>query len=85
MKYRYNIGTHIKGDKVTMDKFERLYYRSDHYDKLIDKILTDRDDKRIRYGEKMYASYMDDNIKKHEKDSGFWKNAHLVGGEREGK
>lgn len=59
LKYRYNIGPHIKEFRAVMrDRYPRLYYPIGEAEKMIDKILRDRDSKIDMYGCESYAEFM---------------------------
>lgn len=78
LKYRYNIGPHIKKFSKVKDRYDRYYYRADGYKNLIKKILCDRQVKIDRYGKEKYKSYMRKNARDRSNNAGFWRNARLI-------
>lgn len=78
LKYRYNIGPHIKEYREVRDKFPRYYYRADKIGNLLKKILKDRDFKRKRYGDYLYKKYMRKNQLENKENKGFWKESVII-------
>lgn len=79
LKYRYNIGPHIKEFRAAMqDRYPRLYYPAGEVEKMIDKILRDRDSKIDMYGCESYAEFMLKNKRDNANSPGFWSKAILL-------
>lgn len=78
LKYRYNIGPHIKKRHSKKDLYDRYYFPDNQAGQMIKQIISDRADKVRRYGEKEYKSYMDENRRKNVDTKGFWDKAVLV-------
>lgn len=72
LKYRYNIGTHIKRQEAKQDKWVRYYYPLSERDAMFKKILADRAEKQKKYGTSRYEGFMVQNKKDHENSKGFW-------------
>ncbi len=79
-KYRYNIGPFVKEFKKAMDKYPRLYYRADKSDRMIKRIVQDREAKKFRYGEGGYERLMRKNRSERAGSRGFWSEAVLLEG-----
>ena len=77
LHYRYNIGSHIKKDKTQTTKYIRYYYPTANLDQMISKIVSDRNEKMQKYGER-YETFMSENRKAHANDNGFWRKARRV-------
>lgn len=75
LKYRYNIGNDVVCYEKRIDEFERYYYPSKDYLKLIEKIINDRDEKINKYGEYNYKKFMDRNKEDIPNQKGFWSQA----------
>ena len=78
LKYRYNIGSFVKGYWKEKDKYDRYYYRVDEADNMVKKIIKDRGFKKSRYGESGYKAFMQKNKKENAGTSGFWSKAVLL-------
>lgn len=78
LKYRYNIGSNIKKFQNKIDKYPRFYYPEKQVDRMLDKIISDRDEKIRKYGNLRYHFYMEENKTKNSEKAGFWKQAKLV-------
>lgn len=78
LKYRYNIGPHIKEFKQVKDKYDRYYYMASKTDKLIRKILQDRKAKLELYGTEKYRELIGKNRREGLGKKGFWTQAYLV-------
>lgn len=78
LKYRYNIGSHIKDMNVTTDTYPRYFYPYADYEAMIKQIMADRDTKVKKYGRANYERFMRENKQDHQKDKGFWTQAHRV-------
>lgn len=77
LKYRYNIGPHITEFKSVKDKYPRFYYRADKVKNLVKKIISDKDAKMTRYGNR-YIDFMTANKRDKNNNKGFWRQAYLV-------
>lgn len=78
LKYRYNIGPFVKEFRKEKDIFDRYYYRADKSQKLIKRILRDRNNKINKYGWRTYMIFMEKNKADGSGKQGFWNNAYLV-------
>lgn len=78
LKYRYNIGPHIKKRKAEMDVFPRYYYPMWDVAALMKQILSDRAGKLKHYGHTRYEKFMKENQKAHKGSKGFWSDARQV-------
>lgn len=78
LKYRYNIGTHIKAIETKQDKYPRFYFPANECDAMVKKIVADRDEKVRRYGMGRYQQFMKDNKAKNANEKGFWSQAWQV-------
>ncbi|MFW5962594.1 MAG: hypothetical protein ACOCQR_03160 [bacterium] len=78
LKYRYNIQTDIKENRIEDNKFERRYYRADNVKELIKDIKKAKKDKLKKYGKENYEKYMEQNKKDGHKKKGFWQEAIIV-------
>lgn len=50
LKYRYNIGSHIKKSNMRVDKYPRFYFPVSAVSDMVKKICSDRNEKLKRYG-----------------------------------
>lgn len=58
-KYRYNVMNDLEADYMEKDGgYERFYYRPKHIGKMINKIVTDKEEKMKKYGIGNYLKYM---------------------------
>jgi hypothetical protein len=81
LKYRYNIGSWIKAGKHEGGKYPRHYYQTKNAEKMIDRILADRDARIEFYGQDGYLGLME--IGRREVSmarSGFFAHCRLAGG-----
>lgn len=78
LKYRYNIGPFVEKFREEKDKYPRLYYRANRAEKMISRIIRDRDAKITRYGCESYAEFMLKNKRNNANSPGFWSKAVLL-------
>lgn len=78
LKYRYNIGSHIKEKGIQKDRYPRFYYPTEEVREMVKKICSDRDEKVKRYGQQRYEQFMGENKKEHANDKGFWAKSRRV-------
>lgn len=78
LKYRYNIGTHIKKRCTKQDKYPRNYYPVSEVEQMVKDIIADRDEKLKKYGKERYMHYMRENKTKHANDEGFWSKSRRI-------
>lgn len=78
LEYRYNLLTYTDTHLDTKGKYLRYYYNIDDYLFMVDRIIYDRQDKIMRYGANNYCRYVEENMKNHENDKGFWSNSYEV-------
>lgn len=78
LAYRYNIGPDIPEYYEDFSAHTRYYYNISDYEKLLDRILSDKAEKMKIYGEKSYKEFMWKNQKSRNNNKGFWKSAVLV-------
>lgn len=77
LKYRYNVIWN--GDeKQEQDTYERFYFNQNSLDKMINKIISDRNQKIERYGQLGYDYFMKKNNEDNHNKKGFWKQAKLI-------
>jgi hypothetical protein len=77
LKYRYNVIWN--GDeKQEQDTYERFYFNQKSLDKMINKIISDRNQKIERYGQLGYDYFMKKNNEDNHNKKGFWKQAKLI-------
>lgn len=79
LKYRYNIGPFVRESREVKDRYPRFYYRVDRADRMIRRIIRDRDFKKSRYGEGGYRRLMRKNEREKTGSRGFWSEAVLLG------
>lgn len=82
LKYRYNIGPHIRKFRKEKDKYDRFYYRVDRSRNMLERIIRDRDAKKSQYGEPGYQALVQENRDANTGKLGFWSKAVLLNGER---
>lgn len=82
LKYRYNIGPHIKKYRYREDKYPRYYFQAKEAERLLEQINKEKCLKIKRYGTETYQMYMEKNKIENNNKSGFWKKARLIGGRK---
>lgn len=78
LKYRYNIGPFVNKFAIVKEKYDRFYYRADKADRLVKKVISDRNQKLEQYGEARYREFMNENQNLNSGKNGFWKMAYVV-------
>jgi len=76
LHYRYNLQRDLsknRYDKAT----KRFFYPVSDVDKMIQQILSDRNDKKKRFGAN-YERYMMENIRDNGHKKGFWSDAEII-------
>lgn len=64
LKYRYNIGPHIKKKYIKKELHGQYYFPRNQASQLITQIISDKAEKVRKYGEKEYRRYMAENRNK---------------------
>lgn len=78
LKYRYNIGIDIPEYIEDLDDSKpRYYYNIADYEKMLDRILSERMSKIEKYGMSKYQKFMKSN-RRSSKNIGFWSRARIV-------
>lgn len=77
LKYRYNMILDGKTEQ-TQDIYERFYYNQNTITEMIDKIISDREEKLKRYGQKGYNYFMKRNNEDSSDKKGFWQKAKII-------
>lgn len=77
LKYKYNLI--LDGEtKEIKDTYPRYYYNQNSLNDMIDKIISDKNQKVNKYGQVSYDKFMRENNKKSTNKKGFWAQAKLV-------
>lgn len=77
LKYRYNVIINGK-ERFVQDKYPRYYYNQDSINSLLNKILSDKEQKVLKYGQVSYNIYMRQNNQESHDKKGFWAQAKLI-------
>lgn len=77
LKYRYNVIIDGKEESV-LDKYPRYYYNQNSLDKLLFRIILDRQQKVSKYGTVAYNNFMRQNNQESHDKKGFWAQAKLI-------
>ena len=64
--------------KEVQDVYERFYYNQDTLTDMIDKIISDREQKIEKYGPRGYKYFMMKNDEDSSDKKGFWQKARIV-------
>lgn len=59
LKYRYNIGSWITEGRHEGGKYPRHYYQVKNADRLVKRVLADRDERMAQHGKDGYRALMD--------------------------
>lgn len=77
LKYRYNVI--LNGStQLLEDKYPRYYYNQNSIKGMINRIISDRDQKVNKYGQVNYDRFMRENNQQSMDKKGFWAQAKLV-------
>lgn len=79
LRYRYNIGPKFENQRKVQQGYERFFFLSNDPEKLINKVISDRERKIQHYGKEKFQEYISDNKEKSRFCKGFWTQAYLVG------
>lgn len=85
LKYRYNIGPHIRTYRKERDVYDRYYYSARKADSLVKKVCADRQAKLRQYGPEGYQRLMRQNRCANSGRKGFWREAVLLRRDQYGK
>lgn len=77
LKYRYNVIINGKNEFV-QDKYPRYYYNQNSLNEMLSKIILDRNQKVLKYGQISYNNYMRQNNQQSKDKKGFWAQAKLI-------
>lgn len=77
LKYRYNIQSNLQRNRYDKAS-KRFFYPFSDLDKMIEQILSDRNDKITSYGVDKYMHFMNENIKDNRHKFGFWKDSKII-------
>ena len=76
LHYRYNLQTDLTNNRYDQSQ-QRFFYPIHDIQSMIRQILSDRSDKKSRYGNQ-YDAYMMQNIQQNGQKKGFWSESKIV-------